>query len=72
MLFLQGTRDALAELPLLEPLVTRLGPRATLHVVDGADHAFHLLARAGRSDEEARTAMLADLVRWAARLPPQL
>jgi predicted alpha/beta-hydrolase family hydrolase len=64
MLFLQGTRDALAELPLLEPILARL-PRATLHVVDGADHAFHVLRRSGRTDREV-IGELADAVsRWA-------
>ena len=53
MLFLQGTRDKLADLPLLEPITRKLGRRATLHVVEGADHSFHLLKRSGRSDDEA-------------------
>ena len=53
MLFLQGTRDRLAKLELLEPVCERLGGRATLHVVDGADHSFHVLKRSGRTDEEA-------------------
>ena len=53
MLFLQGTRDKLADLPLLEPIVRELGRRATLHIVESADHAFHVLKRSGRSDEEA-------------------
>ncbi|MFV1987515.1 MAG: alpha/beta family hydrolase [Gemmatimonadota bacterium] len=52
MLFLQGTRDTLADLTLLEPVVDRLGARATLHVVDGADHSFHVLKRSGRTDED--------------------
>jgi hypothetical protein len=52
MLFLQGTRDALADISLLRPLVARLGPRATLHEVEGADHGFHVLKRSGRSDEQ--------------------
>lgn len=50
MLFLQGTRDTLAELPLVRQTVERLGTRATLHVVEGADHSFHVPARSGRSD----------------------
>lgn len=53
MLFLQGTRDTLAELKLLEPVVKNLGKRATLHVVDGGDHSFHVLARSGRKDADA-------------------
>lgn len=62
MLLLQGTRDDLADLSLLAPLLTPLGSRATLHVVDGADHSFHVLRRSGRTDADA----LAELVRVAA------
>ncbi|HEX2724541.1 MAG TPA: alpha/beta family hydrolase, partial [Beijerinckiaceae bacterium] len=54
MLFLQGTRDALAEPALLQPLCNELGARATLKLLDGADHAFHVLARSGRTDAEIR------------------
>lgn len=50
MLFLQGTRDKLAEMELLEPVVKRLGRRATLHCIAQADHAFHVPARSGRDD----------------------
>ena len=52
MLFLQGTRDTLAELDLLRPICERLGPSATLHVVDGGDHSFHVLKRSGRTDDQ--------------------
>jgi predicted alpha/beta-hydrolase family hydrolase len=52
MLFLQGRRDALAYLTLLTPIVEKLGPRARMHVVDGADHSFHVLKRSGRTDAE--------------------
>ena len=52
MLFLQGTRDALAELGLVRQVLGGLDALATLHVVDGADHAFHVLARSGRNDGE--------------------
>jgi predicted alpha/beta-hydrolase family hydrolase len=65
MLFLQGTRDAFAELPLLKPLVKRLGNRATLRLLDDADHSFHVPARSGRSDAQVRTAMLTELSAWA-------
>ena len=51
MLFLQGTRDTLADLDLLRPVCRDLGARAHLHVVDGADHSFHVLKRSGRDDE---------------------
>lgn len=52
MLFLQGTRDRLAELDLLRPVLDGLEPAPTLHVVDGADHGFHVLKRSGRTDAE--------------------
>lgn len=52
MLFLQGTRDTLAKLELIEPVIESLGQRATLHVADGADHGFHVLKRSGRTDAE--------------------
>jgi predicted alpha/beta-hydrolase family hydrolase len=62
MLFLQGTRDALAEMALVRETTQALGERATLHVIDGADHAFHVLARSGRTDE----LVLQELVETAA------
>ena len=52
MLFLQGTRDALADLDLLTPIIRSIGNRASLRVVDGADHGFHVLRRSGRTDSE--------------------
>ena len=52
MLFLQGTRDKLADLELLAPLIGGLTPPPELHVVEGADHGFHVLKRSGRTDEE--------------------
>ena len=52
MLFLQGTRDKLADLSLLEPACGVLGERAQLHIVEGADHSFQVLKRFGRTDEE--------------------
>ena len=66
MLFLQGTRDALAEAALIEPVVQRLGPRASLHLVDGADHSFHVLARSGRNDREVLNEILDAFAQWAA------
>jgi predicted alpha/beta-hydrolase family hydrolase len=64
MLFLQGTRDTLAELSLLEPLVKRLGKRATLKLFDDADHSFHVPARTGRKDAEVREEMLEAFAAW--------
>jgi predicted alpha/beta-hydrolase family hydrolase len=64
MLFLQGTRDDLAHLPRLEALVARLGSRATLSLFEGADHSFHVPAKAGRKDEDVRAAMADVLAGW--------
>ncbi|MEO5692660.1 MAG: alpha/beta family hydrolase [Usitatibacter sp.] len=64
MLFLQGTRDDLATLELLEPMVASLGPRATLELSAGADHSFHVPARSGRKDAEVRGELLDALARW--------
>jgi predicted alpha/beta-hydrolase family hydrolase len=65
MLFLQGTRDALAELSLLEPVVKSLGQSATLHLVKEADHSFHVLARSGRNDREVMAEVLDAFAGWA-------
>jgi uncharacterized protein len=58
MLFLQGTRDNLAELSLLEPVVKTLGALAALHLVKDADHSFHVPARSGRNDQEVMNEIL--------------
>jgi predicted alpha/beta-hydrolase family hydrolase len=65
MLFLQGTRDKLAKLELLEPVVAPLRPAATLHVVDGADHGFHVLKRSGRSDDDVMEELCDTATAWA-------
>lgn len=67
LLFLQGTRDALAELDLLEPVVKGLGARATLHLVQEADHSFHVLKRSGRNDREVMTELLDAFAGWVAK-----
>ena len=64
MLFLQGMRDALAELNLLEPVVKSLGSRATLHLVAGADHSFHVLKSSGRNDREVMDKVLDTFAAW--------
>jgi len=64
MLFLQGSRDNLAELKLLEPVVKSLGPSASLHVVEAADHSFHVPARSGRNDREVMSEILDAFVVW--------
>ena len=65
MLFLQGTRDALAMLDQLEPLCQALGARATLQLFDGADHSFHVPARSGRTDAQVMAEMLDAFAAWA-------
>lgn len=64
LLFLQGTRDALAELSLLRPLVGRLGDCATLKLFEDADHSFRVPAKTGRKDAEVRSEMLDALAAW--------
>ena len=64
MLFLQGTRDALADVQLMRQLAQRLGPRATLKLFEDADHSFHVPARTGRKDADIRSGMLNALAGW--------
>jgi predicted alpha/beta-hydrolase family hydrolase len=64
LLFLQGTRDELAELPLLQEVVERLGKRATLKLFVDANHAFHVPARSGRTDAMVFGEMIDTLVEW--------
>jgi predicted alpha/beta-hydrolase family hydrolase len=64
MLFLQGTRDALAEPGEIQPLCEALGPRATLKLIAGGDHSFHVPARSGRTDADAMREMLDAMVAW--------
>ena len=66
MLFLQGTRDSLAQLELLEPVCKELGKRATLHVIDGGDHSFHVLKRSGRTDAEVMDEVADRVASWTA------
>src|SRR6266853_4185066 len=65
MLFLQGTRDTLADLKLLRPVCAKLESRATLHVIETADHSFHMLKRSGRSDAEVLRELAETTVSWA-------
>ena len=69
MLFLQGTRDALADLTLLRPVCDCLGARTTLHVVEGADHSFHVLKRTGRTNEAVLLELAWTTASWASELP---
>ena len=72
MLFIQGSRDALADLELLRSIVRRLGERATLHVLQDADHSFHVQARSGRRDTQVQEECLEILSAWIGRMaqPP--
>jgi uncharacterized protein len=69
MLFLQGTRDELADLTLLLPLVAQLGKSATLELIEGADHSFHVLARSGRNDAEVLQQLALAIDNWARSVP---
>jgi predicted alpha/beta-hydrolase family hydrolase len=64
MLFVQGTRDELADLGLLQSVVAAFGPRATLHVVDGADHGFAVLRRSGRRQDDVDAEIAAATRAW--------
>ncbi len=67
LLFLQGTRDDLAPLPRLRPVVAKLGRRATLHVVDGADHGFDVLVRSGRTSTDVIDEIATTIAAWMAK-----
>src|SRR5690348_4913668 len=64
MLFLQGDRDEFADLELLRPVVTRLGDRATLHLVESGDHSFHVLKRSGKTADDVMRELLDAMVDW--------
>jgi uncharacterized protein len=64
MLFVQGTRDNLAEMSLIEPVVKSLGRSASLHRVEGADHSFHVPVRSGRNDAEVMNEILDTFAAW--------
>jgi predicted alpha/beta-hydrolase family hydrolase len=64
MLFLQGTRDALAELDHLEPVIKSLGKRAMLKLFKDADHSFHMPAKSGRKDADVLKEILDDFAQW--------
>jgi predicted alpha/beta-hydrolase family hydrolase len=68
MLFLQGTRDALADATLIQQIVGELGERATLMMLPDADHSFHVPARTGRTDAQVRADMLDALAAWLAQI----
>jgi predicted alpha/beta-hydrolase family hydrolase len=65
MLFLQGTRDAFADLKLLRPICRKLSPQATLHVIQDADHSFHVPKRTGKTDSEVLRELVETVSSWA-------
>ena len=67
MLFLQGSRDTLADLKLLKPLCNRVGKQAELFVVDGGGHSFHMLKSAGRSDDQVLDEVAQKVASWTER-----
>ena len=68
MLFLQGTRDMLAELDQLNPVIEQLGQRATLKLFEDADHSFHVPAKTGRRDADVLNELLDVFAAWTARV----
>ena len=64
MLFLQGTRDALADAALMRALAKRLGANARLTFFEDADHSFHVPARSGRTDTQVLAALLDEISAW--------
>jgi uncharacterized protein len=64
MLFIQGTRDSLADLTLIQEVVGRLGRQATLHIVEGGDHSFHVPKRSGRTDTQVLGEIADVAARW--------
>lgn len=68
MLFLQGRRDDFAEMSLLKPVVEKLGKHATLHVIDGADHSFHVRKSSGRTDGDILAELAVIFEVWSKRM----
>lgn len=68
MLFLQGTKDKLADLNLLQPVIDTLKERATLYIVEGADHSFHLPKSAGKNDDDVLKELAGEVKKWISPL----
>lgn len=68
MFFLQGTRDDLAELALLQSVTAALGTRTSLHLLQHADHSFHVPARSGRTDADVTREAVAAMASWIERV----
>ncbi len=70
LLFVQGTRDELAPLRRLRPVIAKLGRHATLHVVRGADHGFDVLVRSGRTHPDVIAELATVISSWVAKIAP--
>jgi predicted alpha/beta-hydrolase family hydrolase len=70
MLFIQGTRDKLADTALLASVTKSLGRRAAVHLIDQADHAFHVPARSGRTDSDVVSEIAEAFASWITRFSP--
>lgn len=68
MLFLQGTRDKLADLGLLRPICAKLGSRATLHIIETADHSFHVLKSSGKTDADVMRELAQTVSGWTQKI----
>jgi predicted alpha/beta-hydrolase family hydrolase len=68
MLFLSGTRDELADLALLKSVCKKLGRRATVHLLDTADHGFRTLKRSRKSAEDVFVEMARVVRKWVSGL----
>src|SRR6266480_2856630 len=68
MLFLQGTRDEFAQIDLLQEVVTKLGDRATLHLIDEGDHSFKVPKRTGKTEGDVMNELADTVSEWAARI----
>jgi uncharacterized protein len=68
MLFLQGTRDTFADLALLRPVCAKLNPRPMLHIIESADHSFHVLKSSGKTDAEILRELAQSTATWASGL----
>jgi predicted alpha/beta-hydrolase family hydrolase len=68
MLFVQGTRDGLADFSLLQNVIAELGAKASLSKVDQADHSFHVPAKSGRNDIDVFNEVLDAVAEWCSEL----
>ncbi len=68
MLFLQGTKDKLADLNLLKPIVSKLENKAYLYIIEGADHSFHLPKSSGRNDEDVMKELAGKIKEWSGKI----